>query len=429
MGVQVEELNQVKKKLIIEVPEEQVKEELDSAYSDLRKTAKVKGFRTGKTPRSVLEQYFGKQVNSDVTARLIQLSYADAIAETNLKVIGSPKIDPAPLNTKGAYQYNAEVETHPDIDDLNYEGLKITKRIYPVTDEEIEKQVRMLQKKMARHQPIEEVRPIQDGDVALISFEGYKDGVPYIRSENYGMKLGDGNIDPAFDKEIIGMEKDEKKSFTIQFPEDHERLADDLISFDVTLMDIRKEILPEIDDEFVKMFGAFETVDDLKKRIEEDLKQGYEKRTEQEMNEQIFTALLAQAEFEAPEILIEHELSDIVSDLEKRLEQNGTNMKEQNLTEAKVRLNYYGTAVHQVKRYLLLAKLIEQMEMALTDEELEEGLSRMTESSKLDLAGVKAYYDKNPENFEYFKHALLEKKVLDHILTLSEIEETAGKIE
>jgi trigger factor len=150
MKVNVEDVSSVKKTLHIEVPEEEVVQELDNAYLQLKKNAKVKGFRPGKAPRSVLERVYGKDVRGDVLSRLIQSSFADAIKETELKIIGSPNVDPPELAAKGGYAYDATVEVRPELEDIEVKGLALTRTNYAAGDDEIHIQLQALHKNLAK---------------------------------------------------------------------------------------------------------------------------------------------------------------------------------------------------------------------------------------------------------------------------------------
>ncbi|MCP4671721.1 MAG: trigger factor, partial [Desulfobacula sp.] len=308
MQVTVEDQSSVKKILHIEVSEHDVNRELNDAYNKLKKTAKVKGFRPGKVPRSVLEGMFKKDVHNDVTSKLIQSSFVEAIEETKLNILGHPKVDPPQLDQKGPYKYDAAVEIRPEMDDIDFKGLSLTKTLHKAGEDEVDGQIQMLRKNQAVLEPIKEDRPAKEDDAAMVDYEASKDGNPIDdlpNEEGKTMRIGQGFISKDFDQELIGMKPGDKKEFEIHMPQDYFKkdLADLDISFTVTLKEIREEILPELDDKFAKGFGQFESLDALKGEIEKNLKQGYDKRIEQELNEQIFTALIEKTDFELPDTL------------------------------------------------------------------------------------------------------------------------------
>ena len=290
MKVNVEDVSSVKKTLHIEVPEKTVVEELDGAYLQLKKNAKVKGFRPGKAPRSVLERIYGKDVRADVQSRLIQSSFANAIKETELKIIGSPKVDPPEFEGKGDYAYDATVEVRPDLEDIEIKGLDLTRTNYTAGDDEIDIQLQALQKNMAKTEKIEEDRPAAKDDFVVVDYEGFKEGEAFPETaltENFTLKIGEGHIAEAFDEKLIGMNAGEDREIKVDFPDDYfnEKLQGLSIDFKVKLHEIKAENLPELDDAFAKSLGPFETLEDLKNVIKDNLTQGYEKRIEQEMNE------------------------------------------------------------------------------------------------------------------------------------------------
>ena len=428
MQVTVEDLSSVKKLLHIEIPAEQVARELDTTYNKLKKTAKIKGFRPGKVPRSVLERMFKKDVHADVTSRLIQESFVDAIKETDLKIVGNPKVDPPELIADSPYKYDATVEVNPEIGKVDHKGLKLKKTVYEISDDEIDIQLKTLQKNLAKLEPIKGQRPLKKGDFALIDYEGFKDGKPFAetqKTQNFSLKIGDGAISGDFDDALAGMMPGEEKEITIKFPEDHynKALADTEITFQVTLNEIRQEILPKIDDEMAQKLGDYKNIDEVKQAITDNLKQGYDKRTEQELNEQILKHLLDEVDFEVPEAMVEYELEGIIAEAERSFSYQGVSMEQMGFTKESLSERYRDTAVKQVKRHFLLDKIIEQEALELSDDELENGFQDMADAMNQSVAEIKRYYREHKDNLNFFKHTLLEKKAIKLILDSSTVEE------
>ncbi|MGD9306567.1 MAG: trigger factor [Desulfobacterales bacterium] len=428
MQVTVEDVSSVKKTLHIEIPNDEVVRELNQAYNTLKKTAKIKGFRPGKVPRSVLERMFGKDVNADVSSKLIQNSFFDAVKQNNLNIVGQPQLDPPMLDPKEPYTYEATIEITPEIEDLDFKGLKLKRTHYQFSDDEVDTQLKTLQQNLARHQKISEDRPAKEDDIVLIDYEGFKDAKPFAetaKTENYTLKMGAAVISKDFDSQLIGMQAGESKEFTIKFPEDfhNKSLANNEIAFQVTLNEIREEVLPDIDDEFAQKVGQYQTLDELKDVIKDNLKQGYSKRTEQELNEQIFTALISKTDFETPDALVDMELEGIIEEAERSFAYRNTSMEQLGLSREEIADKYRDTALRQVKRHLILSKLIDQENLELSDEETEKGLQEMAENFGHALADIKKYYAENKDKLELFKHTLLEKKAINLIIDNSKIED------
>jgi len=428
MKVNVEDVSSVKKVLHIEIPKETVGAELDSAYQNLKKNAKVKGFRPGKAPRSVLERLYKKDVQADVSSRLIQTSFGDAIKETELKIISSPQVDPPELMAGADYAYDATVEVKPELANLEIKGLSLKRTNYKVGEEELQAQLSMLQQNMTKQIKIEEDRPIQADDFVLIDYEGFKDGQPFAetaKTENFSLQVGSAHIATDFDDNLIGKKAGDKVEFNVTFPKDYhnEKLKDLTIQFQVEIKEIRKKEIPELNDDFAKSMGQFETLENLQNVIKENLAEGYEKRIEQELNEQIFKQIIEKTDFELPDAMVDYELENIIADTERRFQYQNTTMEEVGLTKEKLREQYRETAEQQVRRQIILGKVIEQEKLELNDEELEAGYADMAKNFNQPVEQIKSFYDQNKERLDFFKHALLEKNAIKLIIENSDIED------
>ena len=434
MQVTVEDLSTVKKVLHVEIPEKVVVGELDKAYKDLKKNAKVKGFRPGKTPRTVLERLYKKDVNADVSSKLIQESLIDAIKEAELNIVGRPEIEPPIADGKGPYKYDATVEIEPEIETVDFKGLTLKKNLYRVSAEEMDAQLKMLQKNLAQQKTLEEDRPAQEGDFVLVDYEGFKDGKPFAetqKTENFTLKIGDGPILKEFDEQLIGMSTGETREVKVHFPEDYfnNKVANLEITFNVKLNGIREVVLPEIDDEFAKDLGQYETLKQLKEEISSNLLKGYEKRSDQEVQEQIFTALLEKVNFEVPDSLIAFELEGIIEEVERTLTYHGSSLEERSLTKEDLAEKYRDTAIKQVRRRLILKKIVGQENLTLSDEDLENGYKDMAEAFNRPVEEIKNFYEQKGSNIEFFKTSLLEKKALKLIIENSSQEIVEPELE
>jgi trigger factor len=342
--------------------------------------------------------------------------------------VGNPQVDPPELAATGSYKYDATVEITPEIKDIDYSGLTLNRSNYRVSDEEIDAQLKMLQKNFARQQKIEKKRAAEPDDFVLIDFEGFKEGRSFAetaKTENFSLKIGEGSVLKEFDDQLVGMKPGDSKEFKVTFPEDYhnKKLAGLEISFQVTLNEIREEVLPAIDDALAKKAGQYENLDDLKKVIADNLEQGYAKRIEQELHEQIYSELISRSDFEVPDAMVEMELEGIVEEAVRSFAYRNITMEELGLTRESIAENYRDTAFKQVKRHLLLGKIIDQESLAVSDDELEDALNEMAENFKQPVEEIKKHYDQNKDKLEFFKHTLLEKKAIKLIIESSKIED------
>jgi trigger factor len=434
MNFSVEDQSAVKKKVTIEVPPEDVTRELDKAYKELKRNAKVKGFRPGKTPRTVLERLYGKDVRADVSSRLIQDSFIEMLKESEMNVVGRPEIDPPELKVGEGYTFTATVEVTPELEPFTLEGFQLKKTLYRASDEEVDAQLEMLRNNLARMVPIEEERPAAEGDYVVVDYEGLKDGKPFAdtqRTENFSMKIGDGLIHADVDKALTGLKPGDSTEVAVTFADDHfnEKLAGLDISFLVDLKEIREQQIPQIDDEMAKRLGEFETLEDLKAKIRENLSVGYTKRQEQELNEQVFEALLAQQDFEVPESMVNQELDTIVAEAKQKFAYHNTSMEELGLDDEGLRAKYRETAINQVRRHMILARIIRQEELEVSDEALQTGYQEMADSFNQPVDVIRQFYAQHPDRVDVFKHALLEKQAIKLIIEKSSIEEIEPELE
>ena len=385
MKVTVEDQSTVKKVLHIEVPQDEVVRELNSAYAELKKTAKIKGFRPGKAPRSVLERLYGKDVKADVSGKLIQSAFVDALKETEFNIVGSPKVDPPELDAQSAYAFDAAIEISPEIADIEFKGLELNRTRYEVTDEEVDVQLKVLQKNLTKREKIKVDRPLKIGDVAVIDYEGFKDGQPFDparKTENFTLKVGEGHIVKDLDDGLVDMQVNAQKEIEATFPDDYYKteMAGQKLVLKVKLNEIREEIIPELDDDFARSISdKFDSLDILKQKIRENLLEGYQKRTEQELNEQVFQQLLEKTDFEVPDTMVDSELAHIISDAERSFAESNKSFEDLGLTKEGLETQYRPTAEKQVRRHLILGKLIDQEKMELSDEELDQGFQEMAD--------------------------------------------------
>ena len=435
MQITVEDVSSVKKTLHIEIPNETVVSELDAAYNQLKKTAKVKGFRPGKAPRSVLERMYKKDINGDVVSKLLQTALTEAIREKELNIVGQPELVEAPeLDPAAPFKFTASVELRPEIGEVNFKEMKITKTLYKATDEEIDAQLQMLRKNGAKREPIEEARPLADGDYAVLTYEGFKEGQPFENTplvENQQMKIGAAAMSNQFDEQLVGMNAGDEKEFEITYADSYvnSNLAGNTITFKVKLNGVLEEILPELTDEFAKTMGPFDSLAALRDEIVKNLTMNYEKRMEQELNEQVFSTLIERHEFEVPGVMIEYELDAILAEAERAFQMNGMSIEQLGKSREELRDQYRELAEKQVRRHLLLATIVQQEAMELSDEELEAGYADMATMVNQPVEAIHAFYQSNPDKIEVLKLTLLEKKAVRLIIVGSDVDEVEPTLE
>jgi trigger factor len=428
MQIKIEDKSSVKKVLSFEIPKEDVAKELNKAYNDLKKKADVKGFRKGKIPRKVLENRFSKDVHGDVAPRLIQEAFIEVIKEHKLNIVGGPQMDPPELDPENAYVFDITVEIKPELDDVEFEGIDLKKTKYEISEGEIESQIYMIQKTMAKKETVTEERPVKETDFVLIDYEGFLDGKSFDQTpkiENYVMGIGQGGMPDEFSEKLTGAIPVQDLEIEVSYKDDHadENLKGKKIVYKVTLKEIQEEILPELNDDLVKELGKFETLDDVRTSIRENLEKGYARRITHELSEQVFQSLLKKYEFEVPEAMIEGELNGITMEAEQAYAANNTSLEEAGLSKDILRTQYRDVAEKQARRHLILEKVISQTKLELTEEELEKSFEEMAMGMNAPVDSIKNYFNMDPKQLEYYKHTQLEKKVVDLIIEKGSVTE------
>ena len=432
MQVKIEDKSSVKKVLSFEIPKETIAKELNKAYNELKKTADVKGFRKGKIPRKVLENRFAKDVHADVAPRLIQNSFVETIQEHKLNIVGGPQMDPPELNPDEAYAFEITVEIKPELDDIEFEGIALEKTKYEVSDAEIESQIYMIQKTMAKKETVEEPRPVKETDFVLIDYEGFLNGDSFAgtpKIENYVMGIGQGALPKEFSEKLIGAIPVQSLEIEVSYADDFhdEALKGKTIVYKVNLKEIQEEVLPEANDDLVKDLGKFETLDEVKTSIRENLEKGNIQRVKHEMSEQVFVQLLEKYVFEVPDAMVDGELNGIIMEAEQAYAQNNTSLEDAGLSREILKTQYRDVAEKQARRHLILDKLITQETLELTDEELDKSFEEMALGMNAPVDSIKNYFKMDPKQLEYYTHTQLEKKAIDLIIEKGSVSEVEPK--
>jgi len=425
MDINIQELSPVKRKLTIEIPVELVKKEIDLVYEGLKKKAKIKGFRPGKAPRSILERYFKDYVKAEVIQKLIEDTYQTAIAEKNLNPVSQPLIEPGDLEVGKSFQYTATIEVKPDIQLEGYTGLKLEILKEPVLDKDIEERLKNLQNLHANLKTIEEQRPIKHGDYVILDYEAKENGriVDGGRAINFTIEVGSGQFFKELEEKLIGMKVDEEKEIEISIPKDYgyAKWAGKNLSFHIKIKEIKEKILPSLDDEFARDLGDYSSLDDLKAHLKKEIEKEKELAWKRESKEKIMDQLIEKNPFEVPQSMIEKQARILVSNTKVKLATQGLLLKNMNVTEEELMEEYREMAERQVRAYLILEKIAEKEGISVSEEEVENHLKEISEGTNQRFDVLKRYYEKNnliPE----LKSEMLIEKTLNLLLEKAEIQ-------
>ena len=429
MKVNVEEISAVKRKVDVEIPEDQVRGEIDSFYRDLGKKAKIKGFRPGRVPRGILERYFKDYAKGEVTQKLIQDTYPKAFSEASLNAVSLPAIEPGELEAGKPFHYSATIEVKPELRLEGYAGLKIEGKKEEVKDEEVENRLQNLQNLHANLRALLEDRPVQKGDYVILDYEGRIDGKALDEGKaiDVPVEVGAGRFIPELEERLVGIGPEEEKEIEVAFPEGYgyEKWAGKKVSFHVKIKEIKEKILPVLDDEFAKDLGDYASLDELKGKLRDDIAKTKELGLERQLKDQIVDQLLQANRFEVPESLVEDQTKALVSEMKMRLASQGMDLQHLGLTEEKLHEEYHPKAEKQVRTYLILERIADLEGITVADEEVERRLQEISERSHQKFETVKRHYEKNgllPE----VRGGILSEKTLDLLFQKAEISYIEG---
>ena len=374
-------------KFEVKVEADKFKEALTRAYKKNIKKFNVPGFRKGKVPMNVVKKYYGVEVLlEDAVNFSIEGSYAEALKENNVRPVDFPKVEVVQAEEGKDLIYTAEVIVYPEVELGEYKGLNVEKKTYEVTEEEVSAKLKEMQEKNARVEVKEGA--IENGNIAVIDFKGFIDGVAFEGGEghDYSLEIGSGSFIDNFEEQLVGAKAGDKVEVNVTFPENYgkEELNGKPAKFEVEVKEVKAKELPVLDDEFAKEVSEFETLEALKEDTTKKLEEANTARAEREYEEAILRAVVENAKMDIPAVMVEQEIDRMVQNLAQRLQYQGLTLEQYfqfTGTDAeKMREYMKENAETKVKTELVLEALQKAEKMEVLDEELKE---KALEVSKL----------------------------------------------
>ncbi len=427
MEVVVEEISKLTKKMTITLPSENVQKKLEKAYNKLKKEVKMKGFRRGKVPRTVIEKNFKQQVETEVGEKLIQDTYFDAIEQKKVEPVVHPDIREPIYNENGSFTYVAMVDIKPEFEISDYKGLQVTKPDTSITEAEIDEELLQMRKKMAALRSVED-REIQNEDVVILDFQGFHKGHPMkqVKNDNYSVEVGSGSMGDEFEEKLVGMKKDEMATHEVDFPETHPNpiLANKKVEFKVNIKDVKERVLAELDDEFAKdVSGDFKTLEELKESIRTAMSQNKIDESKGQITDALMEKLLESNEFEVPDRLIRFEIEEMIKQTEKSLEQRGMTLESAGMNREELTENNRPIAEKRVRGDFILKKIAELEDVKIQDEDLERGFKRIGDQYNMEVDKVKEFFQSR-DDLMPFMNELLNEKILSLLETEAKLQES-----
>ncbi|MCM1103747.1 MAG: trigger factor [bacterium] len=397
MSLQVEKLEKNMAKLTIEVSAEELGKAIESAYQKTKNKVSIPGFRKGKVPRKMIEQMYGKGVfYEDAANELIPQAYAEALEECGEEIVSQPSIEVTQIEEGKPFIFTAAVALKPEVSLGKYKGVQIEKISTEVTDEEIDAKINEERESNAREITVED-RAVKDGDMTVLDFEGFVDGVAFAggKGENYPLTIGSGAFIPGFEEQLIGAELNKEIEVNVTFPEDYqaEELKGKAAVFKCTVKEIKEKELPDLDDEFASEVSEFETMAEYREDVKKNLAEKKETEAKDKKEEAVIEAIIADAKMDIPDPMLETQQRQMVEDFAQRLSMQGLTLEQYyqftGLDDEKMLEQIKPTALKRIQSRLVLEAVAKAENMTTDDADYEKEVERLAEIYQMEKDKVK----------------------------------------
>lgn len=397
MSLQVEKLEKNMAKLTVEVSAEDLEKAIEKVYQKQKKQISIPGFRKGKVPRQMVERMYGKEVfYEDAANELIPDAYDKALEECEEDIVSSPKIEVTQIEAGKPFVFTATVALKPDVKLGEYKGVKIGKIDREVTEEDVMAEINRERENNARNITVDD-RPVEDGDMTVIDFEGFVDDVAFEggKGENYPLTIGSGAFIPGFEEQLVGAEIGKEIEIKVTFPEDYqaENLQGKEAVFKCTVKEIKEKELPDLDDEFASEISEFETLEEYKEDVRKNLTEKKEKDARTTREDEAVRAAVEASEMEIPDAMLETQQRQMVDEFAQRITMQGMSMEQYmqftGVTYQQLVDQVKPQAEERIKSRLVLEAIAKAENIETSEEDYEEELKVMADVYQMETDKVR----------------------------------------
>ena len=415
--------------LEIKVEPDVFEKAVQNVFRKQAKSISVPGFRKGKAPRHIVERMYGEGVfYEDAMNDLLPDAYQAAVDEAGIEPVDQPQVEVTEVSKENGFTFKATVTVMPEVEVKDYKGLTAERRLYKVTDEEVEGELGRMADKASRMVSVEDRAALQ-GDQAIIDFEGFMDGTAFEggKGDHFPLTLGSGQFIPGFEDQVVGHKPGESFDVTVTFPEDYQatELAGKEAVFKVTLHELKVKELPEMDDEFAKDVSEFDTLDELRADVRKKLEENKKKMSDEDVENQLIDKVVEHLEGEIPEVMYKNRADEMMQEFDYRLQSQGFSLQSYlqygGLDPESFRQSFMPQAERQVKVRLALEKIAELEKLEPTEEEIEAEIQKMAEMYKLEADKIREIV-----KVEDIKKDLSSNKAIDLVRENAVITEVDG---
>lgn len=417
MKVNVEKIDNNKVVLELEVEQTEVGKAFDKAYHKLASQVNIPGFRKGKAPRNILEKRLGKEaMKEEALEFLVPKTYMQALDEQNIDPVSRPEIEVVSFEENQPLIFKATVITKPEVQLGDYRELKVEVPASDIAEEQVNEQIQTLANRHAKMVVVEDA-VLENGDFAIIDFEGFIDDVPFKGGQGkaYPLEIGSGSFIAGFEEQLIGAKAGEEKDIQVTFPEEYhaEELAGKPALFKVTVQDIKRKEMPELNDDFAKDVSEFDTLQELKDDIKNKLEQAAKEKAERDFENAAVKLAVDYAQVDIPDIMIEDRIEGMIEDLNASLQNRGMQLDKYleyiKMDLDTLRSNYRDSAENGVKTDLVLEAIAKKEELKLSPEDMEQEIASMAKAYGASVEDVSKVI-RNQGQFNALAASILRKK-------------------
>ena len=426
MKFDIDELSPVQRKIRVELPAETVASEFAHAYKNLGRRVRVKGFRTGKIPRGVLQGIYGDELKGEVKSHLVEESLGEVIKERRLQIVSRPEIETNDLNEGAPFSFSAVFEIKPEIEVKDYLGIEVEKIKLAVSDDQVLDALQRIQQGHARLELVEGREIVQNNDFVTLDFEGTIAGKPFSGSkgENYTLEVGSGHALPQFEQAVVGLKIGNRQTVQVNYPESYpnKEIAGKTVDFSIVVREIKQKVLPNLDDEFAKDHGEHGSLDELKNAIRKRLEDETKHYQEEDLKEKVVSRLIENHSFALPPSMVERQTRYLMERYQKQVAgQAGAGADEAPPME-EARKTLEGRATRQVQATLLVEKISQREKIEISDHDLQERIDNLARAAGDRAKGLREYYAK-PEAREDLRAQMVFDRTVGYLLERAQIKE------
>jgi len=417
MLIDYRELSSVKRLVEVEIPSDAVSSEIKKVASDFGRQAKIPGFRTGKVPQKVVRNRFMKEIQEEVVDRLLPRFFQQAITEKNQSAIGNPDLKRMdPLVEGQPLKFVAEFEVKPSVDVSDYRGIEITEPSSEVGEADIDQVLERYREQSSFYRPVNN-RPAEKDDIVVIDLISTADDMETQRSEDGHIKVGEPSPIPELHEAILGKLPEDRFSFEKTYGDDvpSESFRGRTVRHEVTVKEIRVQEKPELSDQFAKSVGSWESLEEMRAKIGDDVKRHREQEVVRNKRLQLSEVLLSKHQFEVPDVMVEDELGKSLQNYARYLASQQVDLEKAGIDWMSVREEFRPEAVKRVKRGLILDEIAKREGLIVSDLEVDAEIRKAAHEGRREFADVK-HRLKHDGGYESLRLTLSEEKALAMLL-------------